>query len=235
MKITKRFLFVIMFFSFGINSIAQTQSSCEFIIKKNDSLLVLARDFAKQKQFITSDSYFKVAEENCLNNEICFPLGSSKFKEEHLLVIPAATYQKLIERVIELQDQNEFAEAMKLYSKAGIYFSSYNLGSLELIHYSIKDFVFSKGKGGFAKYLCEYYFDSKDYLATLEIYKGLLDRRYNAEEIKRPLYDLGVQLAMVEKKKQANANPQALADAITSSRKDLEYVRKGFLFAWKNL
>jgi tetratricopeptide (TPR) repeat protein len=234
MKLNLSFYTLATLLFFGCSIFAQTDNSCEVLLKRSDSLLILARDFAKQKQFITSDSYFKVAEENYLNNENCFPLGTTKFKEEHLVVIPAATYQKLIEKVIELQDQNEFMQAMDMYTKAGIYFSSYNLSSLELTHLTLKDFVFSKGKGGFAKYLCEYYFDNKKYKEALEIYKGLLDRKLDPEDIKRPLYDLGVQMAIEEKKKQSNANPNELAETITSSRADLTYFRKGFLFSWKS-
>jgi len=234
MKIYQSFFLLFVLLLVSLTSFAQTQNNCESLIERKDSLLVLANDFAKQKQYITSDSFFKVAEDICLNNETCFPLGTLKFKEEHLAVIPASTYQKLIEKVIELQDQNQYAEAMELYKKAGVYFSLYNLENLELTHSTIKDFTFSKGKGGFAKYLCEYYYDNKNYYEALEIYKGLLDRKLDPAEIKRPLYDLGVQLAIEEKKKVSNANPKELAEKITSSRDDLNFVRQGFLFAWKN-
>jgi hypothetical protein len=234
MKINQSiFLFFALLF-FGVFATAQTDNSCEPLIKRSDSLLVFARDFAKQKQYISSDSYFKVAEDIYLSNPSCFPLGTTKFKEEHLTVIPASTYQKLIEKVIELQDQNNYEEALILYKKSGLYFSSYNLSSLELKHDSIKEFVFNKAKGGFAKYLCENYFDNKNYYSALDVYKGLLDRKLDPEDIKRPLYDLGVQLAIEEKKKQANANPKELAEKISSGREDLAYLRKGFLFAWKN-
>jgi hypothetical protein len=63
MKINQSvFLFFALLF-FGVFATAQTDNSCEPLIKRSDSLLVFARDFAKQKQYISSDSYFKVAED----------------------------------------------------------------------------------------------------------------------------------------------------------------------------
>ena len=221
-------LLVTMFTSLGTNA----QDSCATAVKAVDSLLVLAKGYAKDKKFISAESYFKGAGEWKGAYPECFS-GSGIQTDEYLAVVPPATYQKLLEEVLVMQESNKYDEALNRYEQAGNYFVRYEVSISGLSHLPIEDFLFAYGKGGFVKHYINKQIGEKNYSKALGMYCRMLDKGIASDEIKRPLYDLGVLMAQSDKLRNPSENPEKLLSVYIVKRKDLRFFEMGYKFGWR--
>jgi len=229
-----RILFFLAFqLCMGKALFAQQTDDCNQPRRTVDSLVVLAKAYAKDKKYISSDSYFKGAREWQDAHPGCFP-ESLIPDEEALYVVAPSTYQKLLEDVLALQENNRYDEALERYHVAGAYFLQYEVATSGLSHLSVEDFLFAYGKGGFVRHYIDKVNAQGKYADVLALYCRMLDKGVNPDDIKRPLYDLGKNLGMKDAS-EANAAPvkQVLA-AYIKDRKDLKYFEMGYRFGRKS-
>lgn len=232
MKKRLSYLFVWVVSLFTIPGI-QAQDSCARLVKTVDSLLVLAKGYAKDKKFISAESYFKGAGEWKDAYPDCFS-GSGIQTDEYLAVVPPSTYQKLLEEVLLLQESNKFDEALSRYAQAGNYFVRYEVSLSGLNHLPVEDFLFAYGKGGFVKHYINKLIGESNYSGAMEMYCRMLDKGIPPDELKRPLYDLGVLSAQSDKLRNPSESQEKLLSVYIAKRKDLRFFEMGYKFGWRH-
>jgi len=229
-----KFLCTILFWAlsqFNLWAQNNAKTTCADLVKDYIALNDSGKFYAKKKFFISADSFFKAAQNIKNQNDSC-KIYDEDIETYHVSILPATTYQKLMENVMSLQDYGNYNDAYVKYNSAGVYFAKFQVSEFNLVHDSIVNFVFEKCKNGFAVWLSNYYFNKKLYTNTLSIYKKMVESGYDAEKIKRPLYDLGEQMAIVDKLKLPNDNPKGLILQYIGDKSELKYFKMGYLFGW---
>lgn len=224
-------LATILFIFFVCSIELVSAQDCDFPKKETQKFYDSATANVRRKLYITASSYFKAADElrnqhpNCeLYNDEMAGLGAA--------IANAATYQTLIEQVIELQDKEMYQDAYNKYVLAGKYFEKFQVSEHGLSHDSIITFIFNRCKGGFASWLSNSYFNQKKYTKTFEIYSKLLEKGYDPLKLKRPLYDLGVEMAMQDKLKSPTDSPKGNVERYTHDDEKFKLFKQGYLYGW---
>lgn len=210
------------------------QVNCDSLAVKRKTILFNASELAVKKQFIVSEQNYLKADSITNANADCFTNLTTDYKDEYLKILPAAVYQKLLIKTIELQADGNFEEAIKEYINSGKYYSLYSIGETGLEHMDIVDFAFEKCSGAFLKFLTTKFEKKSEIETVLKIYTGLLSRNVEPEEIKRPLYDLGVKASERDRKSGTFKTVQDAVNHYTNGNPKLDYFKKGYLFGWKN-
>lgn len=227
MNIIHRIIFVVLI------SVAQAvlAQDCDIPKRETQKFFDSASANVRKKYFITAASYFKAADDIREQHPDC-QLYNDEMSGMAASIANAATYQKLVEQVIDFQDQDMFQEAYNKYLLAGKYFDKFQVSEHALSHDSIVTFAFNRCKAGFASWLSNMYFTQKKYLKTFEIYSKLLDKGYDTNKLKRPLYDLGMQMAMQDKQKSPTDSPKGNVERYTRGDDRYKYFKQGYLFGW---
>lgn len=208
------------------------QNNCAKSVMEFNRLNDSAQVNIKRKFFITANSYFKASAQLKNLNDSC-RFDNEKISEISLSIIPASTYQSLLESVIDLQENEKYKVAFEKYKVATKYYNQFQISQFDLKHDSIIDFVFKKCKGGFANWLSEYFFEKQQFEKTFFIYNMMIERSYDAKKIKRPLYDLGLKMALRDKSKNMQEKPKQIVKKYTNNNPSLKYFEMGYLYGWK--
>ena len=221
---------VLCSFFVGLVSVSHAQE-CDFPKKETQRFFDSATANIRKKYFITAASYFKAADDIREQHTSC-DLYNDEMAGMAASIANAATYQRLIEQVIELQDKDLYQDAYNKYVLAGKYFDKFIVSEHGLSHDSIVQFVFNRCKAGFATWLSNSYFTQKKFSKTFEIYAKLLERGYDENKLKRPLYDLGMEMAMQDKQKSPTDSPKGNVERYTHGDEKYKYFKQGYLFGW---
>lgn len=213
---------------FVLNANAQ---DCDVPKKETQKFFDSASANIRKKYYITASSYFKAADDIRNQHPNC-ELYNDEMASMAASIASAATYQTLIEQVISLQDQELYQDAYNKYMIAGTYFQKFQVSEHGLSHDSIVTFIFNRCKGGFASWLSSSYFNQKKYSKTFEIYVKLLEKGFDPAKLKRPLYDLGVEMAMQDKLKSPTDSPKGNAERYTHGDEKLKVFKQGYLYGW---
>jgi hypothetical protein len=203
-----------------------SEASKEFL-----KLIDTARFYAEKKLYITAKSYYKAAKQIKDINDSCNITNEEAINLDASIAAPA-TYQTLIENVLDLQDNANFSEAMNKYYVASKYFSQFQIASFGLTHDSLLAFIFTKCKAGFAAWLAQNYFSNKQFDNSLNVYKIMIDKGYDYIALKRTLYDLGVQLALRDKMNTQSENAKQGFEKYTLNKPEYKYLKMGYFFGW---
>jgi len=210
---------------------AQTKLNCTEAKKEFDIFNDSGKVNIQKKLYITATSYFRAAQDIKEINDSC-GLFNEELSNLYISIIPAATYQKLLESVISLQEVNDFQAAFDKYKSAAKYYGQFQISEFGIIHDSIKNFVFSKCKSSFALWLGAYYFKNKNYDESFSIYSTMLEKGYEPNKLKRPIYELGEQMAIRDKIKGPTDNPKGNIKRYTNDKEELKFFKLGYLFGW---
>ena len=223
----RRIVFVVLI-SFAQAVLAQ---DCDIPKRDTQTFFDSATANVQKKYFITAASYFKAADDIREQHPDC-QLYNDEMSSMAASIANAATYQKLVEQVIDFQDKDMFQEAFNKYVLAGKYFDKFQVSEHGLSHDSIITFVFNRCKAGFATWLSNMYFTQKKYSKTFEIYSKLIEKGYDTNKLKRPLYDLGMEMAMQDKQKSPTDSPKGNVERYTRGDDRYKYFKQGYLFGW---
>jgi hypothetical protein len=227
----KRLLLVFALGHFFGKVCAQTDN-CLSVKNKVDSLWGLAKSYADKKMFISADSYYKSADQELRLQPDCPPLPEI-FQQEHSAIVAASVYQQMLEKTVQQQDHNEYAEAINTYALSGKYYAQFEVFKNNLNHVTLLAFALENCKAGFLRHMAEDAQSKKEFSAALEVYQNLLQRGYPFSDVKRPLYDLGVAIGQADRAAGKKQDIAKLNEAITKDSKAFSVFRKGYEFGYK--
>jgi hypothetical protein len=227
----KRLLLVFALGHFFGKVCAQTDN-CLSVKNKVDSLWGLAKSYADKKMFISADSYYKSADQELRLQPDCPPLPEI-FQQEHSAIVAASVYQQMLEKTVQQQDHNEYAEAINTYALSGKYYAQFEVFKNNLNHVTLLAFALENCKAGFLRHMAEDAQSKKEFSAALEVYQNLLQRGYPFSDVKRPLYDLGVAIGQADRAAGKKQDIAKLNEAITKDSKAFSVFRKGYEFGCK--
>jgi hypothetical protein len=199
-----------------------------------DDYVNKAKQAEAKLEFINADNFYVDAEKVLAQNAEC-ALNTGVEKDDHIKILPAATYQKLLFQAIELQDTRQYQKAIDKYSEAGKYFIDFEIAAFKLEHRDLSDFALANGKNGFLAFIAEYYTEHKMPDKALAMYKELIKRNYSARNIKRPSYELGKELARRDFAKDPKADRKKLAAGYVQGIPELKFLERGFRSEWRKL
>jgi len=214
-----------------MGSVSAQTDDCLMAREKVDSLWGLAKTYAEKQMFISADSYYKAAEQQLLLLPNCPPLPEV-FQKEHASVVAASVYQQMLEKTVQQQDHNEYAEAINTYALSGKYYAQFEVFKNNLNHVTLLAFALENCKAGFLRHMAEDAQSKKEFSAALEVYQNLLQRGYPFSDVKRPLYDLGVAIGQADRAAGKKQDIAKLNEAITKDSKAFSVLKRGYEFGY---
>ena len=199
-----------------------------------DNFVNKALQAAAKNEYINADNFYIDAERVMSDNAEC-ALNIGTTKDDHLKLLPAATYQKLIYQTIDLQDNSNYQQAIDKYLEAGKYFINFEIQNFKLEHKDLYNFTVSNGKNGFLAFVAEYYKEKKELDKSLDLYKELIKRNYPERRYKRPVYELGREFAKRDFAKNSKADFKKVSTAYANGMPELKYLTKGYRYQWRKL
>jgi hypothetical protein len=182
--------------------------------------------------FIKAFRLYSSAEETENKNRDC-ALQTLRLKEEMQYIHDGYTYQSMIESVLEMHQQEQYAASLERYLQAGDFFQANNVKRYGLQHLSLDEFTEMRCGNNFIKYMGEKALRDMDFEKSLRLFKLILSRGYDPRFIKSNLNRLGRALAARDKALNPRANPKKLVNQYTEGDKKLRELRKGYLRGWK--
>ena len=224
---------LLLLFALGVvfESVCAQTNNCLSVKDKVDSLWGIAKSYAEKKMFISADSYYKSAEQELGLQPDCPPLPEI-FQQEHSAIVAASVYQQMLEKVVQQQDHNEYAEAIKTYALSGKYYAQFEVFKNNLNHAALLAFALENCKAGFLKYMAEDAQSKKEFSAALEVYQNLLQRGYPFADVKRPLYDLGLAMGQADRTAGKKQDIAKLNESITKDSKAFSVFKRGYEFGY---
>jgi hypothetical protein len=214
-----------------MGSVSAQTDDCLMAREKVDSLWGLAKTYAEKQMFISADSYYKAAEQQLLLLPNCPPLPEV-FQQEHASVVAASVYQQMLEKTVQQQDQNKFAEAINSYALSGKYYAQFEVFKNNLTHAPLLAFALENCKAGFLRYMAEDAQSKNNFASALDVYQSLLQRGYPFSDLKRPLYDLGVAMGQADRALGKKQDPAKFNEAITAQSKAFSVLKRGYEFGY---
>lgn len=184
-----------------------------------------ARTYRKSKDLLDAALQIAAANRDCgISTDYALSAKDS--------ILPAATYQELIDRILDLQTRRNFDEAVRRYKEAGPYFSQFNLNTFGLEHLSLPDFAISRGNHTFLQYLIRNATQKGELEQALKYCEALHARKLHPKVYKQELRDLGLELGKRDKAAEA-ADRKNGASRYLSKEQGLRYLCNGYKKAWK--
>ena len=186
----------------------------------------------RNKKYVDADQYYRNADKVLQDYADC-SLNSGNLRAEHDSIIPAYVYQSLMNEVLSEQTAGRYKEAYSKYKDADTYYHRYEVTRFGLNHPPLADYAIEKCNNEFLLFLGNNFRSRQEYESSLQVYKALLERGVASKYFKDPLYQLGMEMAIRDKKLNPSADAKKSALAYTSGDSRLKKFYKGFLKGWK--
>lgn len=190
-----------------------------------------AKQAVKDKAFIKADELYLKAIAIMEEYPMC-NFATTTLRDEQVTNLPGATYQKLINQVIDLQDSYRYKEAVEKYIATEKYFYQLEVDKLGLVNLSLFDFGVKRGNVKWQQHLAQYFLDKKEYDKSLAMCKVLVEKGINPKNYKYTLYDLGKAYGTKDKLEKPSAKPKTEVLVYTQGNKKLSFFKKGYLKAF---
>ncbi len=187
---------------------------------------------ASTLDFVKAFRLYSSAEQIENNYRDC-ALQIFRLKEEMQYIHDGYTYQSMIESVLEMHQQEQYAASLERYRQAEEFFEASNVKRYGLRHLSLDEFTEMRCANNFIKYMGEKALRDTDFEKSLRLFKLILSRGYDPRFVKSSLNRLGRALAERDKTLNPRANPKKLVNQYTEGDKKLKELRKGYLRGWK--
>lgn len=208
------------------------QFTCDLANRKFDELVQKAKGSrAANNYIIANDNYdqaIKVASENPECN-----INSSAISEEKLSIVAPATYQKFINKILDLQMSGNYNEAVLKYKEAMAYHAQFELNTFNLPKKSLFDFAKDNFKNGALDFVANDFRKNGQIDEAFQLYKILIDRKYPLRNINDDLYTLGKNFGTRDKSTGITEYQKKLKEYISEDKK-YKYFKKGYLSAFEN-
>jgi hypothetical protein len=210
------------------------KGECEKVFKEIDQLKQTAQKDRESRNFVKAEETLNKAISKAQENPDCnYPFFDMQEDKEKML--PAATYQKLINRIILMQMDGKVEEAIKKYQEAQAYFYQFELDAMGMKHKDLHTFAIDNFKNSSLHTFAKQTAKKEEFDKAIQLYKTLLDRNYPAKNIRNDLYDLGEQMARVDKANgKTSGKPAERAKDYIKNDKDMKSFINGYTSVFKS-
>ncbi|HRH67161.1 MAG TPA: hypothetical protein PLU53_12740 [Bacteroidia bacterium] len=168
-----------------------------------------------------------------LEGNIDCSLNEGGMSAIHDSILPAVTYQTLVNQSLDFQSQKRYQEMIDKYQQAGVYFNQFSISRFGIRHAELFDFACAKGNNSFLIFLADQYTGKQEYEAALGVFRQLLSRDYSSSFYKGELERLGIQLGKRDNVSVGGKDWKTAARKYTNGDRRMKYLEKGFKKGWK--
>jgi hypothetical protein len=186
---------------------------------------------AGNNYIIANESYdnaLKVASDN----PEC-DINISNASEEKANIIAPATYQKFINKILDLQMNGNYNEALVKYKEAMTYHTQFDLDKFNLPKKSLFDFAKDNFRNAAIDYVANDFRKNNQLDEAFQLYQLLINRNYPIRNINDDLFSLGKSFGTRDKAVGVSDYNKKLIEYIKEDKK-LKSFKKGYLSAFEN-
>jgi hypothetical protein len=208
------------------------QYTCDLANRKFDEFVQKAKaSIASNNYIIAGDNYdnaIKVANDNVECN-----INFSTISDEKANIVAPATYQKFINKILDLQLNGNYNEAVLKYKEALAYHSQFELNKFNLPKKSLFDFAKDNFKNAALDFVANDFRKNGQIEEAFQLYKILIDRKYPLRNINDDLFNLGKNFGTRDKSTGVS-DYKSKAQEYAGDDKKLKFFKKGYLSAFEN-
>ncbi|MBU0487251.1 MAG: hypothetical protein KKD31_04780 [Bacteroidetes bacterium] len=198
-----------------------------------DAQILKAKEQETKLQYINAESTYKNAIAVVEKNPDC-GIARASADDGKLRILPAATYQKLINEINGHINVQNFRKAMDRYAEADQYFGQMGIAGFGLQHIPFMEFTRNQ-RPNFILFVASEKIAAKSYDEALDLMTLLAQRMFPAKQMRAEQTNLGTQLAIRDHSANPGGNPSALIAKYTGGNKALKYLKKAYTKQWKKL
>lgn len=206
--------------------------TCDLANRKFDEFVQKAKaSIASNNYIIASDNYdnaLKVANDN----PVC-EINTSTISEEKANIVAPATYQKFINKILDLQLNGKYNDAVQKYKEAMAYYAQFELNKFNLQKKSLFDFSKDNFKNGALDFVANDFRKNGQLDEAFQLYKILIDRKYPLRNINDDFFSLGKSFGTRDKSVGITDYKNKLKEYISEDKK-YKYFKKGYLSAFED-
>jgi hypothetical protein len=206
------------------------ERECRRITQETNDLMSKAKSHLLSKNYIMADDAFLQAIEKIEKNPNC-NISKASFEDERMKHIGPATYQKLINQIIQSQVSNTYTDQIETkYKAAEKYFFEYNIDQFGLTHKPYLQFAIDNFRNSSLQSMAISMRKQGKLENALELYKIALSRGASVSFMSEGLYDLGEAFGDRDYKAGMRyEEAKVKVDQYTNDNPDLKRFKKGYL------
>lgn len=206
--------------------------TCEIASRKFDEFVQKAKGNKAANNYIQANDNFESALKIASENPDC-EINVSLISEEKLNIVAPATYQKFINKILDLQMNGNYNEAVIKYKEAQAYHTQFDLGKFNLPRKSLFDFAKDNFKNAAIDFVANDFRKNGQIDDAFQLYKILIDRKYPVRNINDDLYNLGKSFGTRDKSTGVSNYNSKVKEYVGDDKK-YKYFKKGYLSAFEN-
>jgi hypothetical protein len=206
--------------------------TCDIANRKFNEFVQKAKANIASNNFILASDNYENAIRIASDNQEC-SININAVSEEKLNIVAPATYQKFINKILDLQLNGNYNEAVVKYKEAQAYYLQFELGKFNLPRKSLFDFAKDNFKNAALDYVANDFRKNGQIEEAFQLYKILVDRKYPLRNINDDLFNLGKSFGTRDKSAGINNYNTKVKEYIGDDKK-YKYFKKGYLSAFEN-
>lgn len=198
-----------------------------------DTQLKNAKQNIILKQFLEAEKFYDKAIKIAMDNLLC-NINKSFAENGKFEILPAITYQKLLVEVQDLINTSQETRAISRYKEAEKYFYRMEVAKFGIEHKPLDEFATQKSSK-FILATVSYFTTQTELDKALKLLKVLNTRNFSAKLTKPEQTNLGIQLAIRDKKQNPVQNPKVIVLQYTDGNKWFKILQNAYMKQWKKI
>jgi len=200
---------------------------CQNVQQEFESYFRQANDQIMQLRFVDAENIFTKAFNLASTNSECM-IDISKAQQRRNEVLPAISYQSLINETESLIGRNRNVDAVNKYMEAQSYFNRFSVEKYRLSHLHIADYAKQKTTN-FMLQVSQTLCNENDLANSLSLLNQLEIRKINKKLTRSLQESLGYKLAIRDRQNGITTKPKTQVLQYTQDKSYYKYLRKAYL------
>ncbi|MBL7924554.1 MAG: hypothetical protein JNL88_10185 [Bacteroidia bacterium] len=198
-----------------------------------DSLYNVGQDSEPDGNYQEADKAYEKALGVAAANKDC-EIFTDSVQSARMGIRPAVTFLDLMDQVKADQQNGRYQAAIDHFQDASRYFQERKVSAFGILHDpDLYRFIREKGNGGLISYAGDWYRERGELESSLNLYKLLLSRNYDARMLEGSLYKLGMRFGERDQKLNPGSSWKLLVKEYTGGEKKMRKFSKGFKAGFK--
>ncbi|MDX5443383.1 MAG: hypothetical protein LPJ89_06310 [Hymenobacteraceae bacterium] len=199
-----------------------------------DKHLLNAQRYINEKKYLAAEQAFDEAIKTAQNMSDC-GISTKSAEDGKYNVLPAISYQKLVQQTVELSRDGKNEQALQKYLSAEQYFARFEVQNYGLSHTDLFTYALNADKPAFQVEVAKHLLGKVQEQQSVELLASAIKKGYPKYRLKDILRRTGSQLAQRDYKTNPNGNPRELSCSYINGNKAMKQFVKGYVKQWKKL
>lgn len=208
------------------------QFTCDVANRKFNEFVQKAKGSAASNNYIIAADSYDNALKTASDNPEC-NINVSAITEEKANIVAPATYQKFINKILDLQMNGNYSEAVLKYKEAMAYYTQFEIGKFNIQKKTLFDFAKDNFKNAALDYVANDFRKNGQIDEALQLYKILVDRKYPLRNINDDFYSLGKSFGTRDKATGLKDAGNKVFEYVPDDKR-YKFFKKGYLSAFDN-